>query len=1226
MAGHKAKEDMQGKLNTGKRSLETSTNGCPVQHSSRGLQREMEMLLESYGVSENQIEEVVARLDDTAGAASTSEAATAAVTGENGNGAITYAEIPPLNETLELSDNSRVILEKRYLVKGNDGRPLEDAEGLFRRVARAVAHGESESKRRHWEARFYNLMTSLRFLPNSPTLVNAGTGGRGCLSACFVVSPEDDMNSIMEVASDAAMIEKWGGGIGFGFSKLRPKSDRIATTHGEACGPIAIMKLYSSVGATLTQGAFRLGAHMGQLVITHPDIREFIHCKDNDDTLQNFNISVQITDAFMRAVDNDEEWPLINPRNSGAGPANEVVGTLRAKELWREICESAWKTGDPGVVFMDRVWETQPNPQMGNIQTSNPCVTGDTLVYTGSGLVPIRELVGGMPTLSLDSRSGAESSFATKVWQSGVKPVYRVVTREGYTLKLTADHQVFTDNGKVAAGDLRQGDKIRLIDHKGAFGELGDRKLGLVLGWLTGDGHIDVRRAVLSFYGEDHALGPLMAEATQSVVAGTGQRPTRTYPTDMHVTAAGRGIVQSTRLRDVVHGYGLMEEDWHHVPEVVYQGTEEMQRAYLQALFGADGTVSGSGPEKGVSVRLNSSRPELLEGVQRTLLNFGIASRIYLRRKARVASMPDGKGGTGDYDTLPNYEVVIGKDNVRRFKDEIGFLNESKNARLADAVKAYKKGFYRERFLATFDRLEPLGEEPVYDLTEPMTHSFVANGMCISNCGEEFLENYGNCCLGSVNLDKHVADGAFDWDALEDTVRAAVRFLDDVIEVNQFPLEKLRKVNLATRRIGLGVMGWADALIRLEVPYDSQDALDLTDRVGAFIRDTAWDESARLATERGPFLAYEDSALKERGMSPVRNSSVITIAPTGTISRLADCSSGIEPHFANAWWSNVLWKDHEGSSDRLLDAPKSVWEALRERLGSEEQVRDVLGQIADAPDDAERVLAEHGIDPALFRTSMLISPEAHVRMQAAWQEYVTNSVSKTINLPNSASIEDVESAFRLAWETKCKAVTVYRDGSKAMQVLETGKDAAAEPATPGVLFPRQRPTRVSGITERVGTGHGTMYVTLNFDEHGKPFELFTTIGKAGGSEPAHLEGLSRIISICLRSGIDASEIVDQLSGITSEPFWDNGVLIRSAEDGLAHVLRRYLDNPHTSNIENMGSDAAAQLGMFSPENGIERNAGSYRPALGAACPKCAGRIVHQEGCISCLECGYTKCE
>ncbi|MGH2541872.1 MAG: ribonucleotide reductase N-terminal alpha domain-containing protein, partial [Ardenticatenaceae bacterium] len=307
----------------------------------------------------------------------------------------------------DLSDNARIILEKRYLQKKPDGSLAESPEDLFHRVANAIAEGEVEDEaKKVWSRRFYNLMASLKFLPNSPTLVNAGTGGRGCLSACFVVSPEDDMNSIMDVAHDAAMIEKWGGGIGFGFSKLRPRKDRIATTHGEACGPIAVMKLYSSVGAALTQGAFRLGAHMGQLRIDHPDIREFIHCKDNDDTLQNFNISVQITDAFMRAVEADADWALVNPRDTGAGPANEVVTTVKARELWNEICESAWKTGDPGVVFMDRVWETAPNPQMGRIETSNPCVTGDTLVYTGDGLIPIQKLVGQTPTLSLDSRSG----------------------------------------------------------------------------------------------------------------------------------------------------------------------------------------------------------------------------------------------------------------------------------------------------------------------------------------------------------------------------------------------------------------------------------------------------------------------------------------------------------------------------------------------------------------------------------------------------------------------------------------------------------------------------------------------------------------------------------------------------------------------------------------------------------------------------------------------------
>ena len=1173
---------------------------------------------------EQQIQELIANAPGDI----RSRVARSLMTSDNGNTSPIAVE-----DGLTLSDNARVILEQRYLRKDSEGNAVETPSGLFRRVASAVAEGESEPLRTVWENRFYELLTSLKFLPNSPTLVNAGTG-RGCLSACFVVTPEDNMESIMEVAHDAAMIEKWGGGIGFGFSKLRPRNDVIKTTHGQACGPIAVMKLYSSVGATLTQGAFRLGAHMGQLRDSHPDIRDFVHCKDDDDTLQNFNISVQVTDAFMDAVRTDSDWKLINPRDEGSGPADKIEETVRARDLWNEIAESAWKTGDPGVVFMDRVWETAPNPQMGTIETSNPCVTGDTLVYTGDGLIPIRELVGQTPTLSLDSRSGTESSFAIKVWQSGVKPIFRLVTREGYSLKLTDDHEVFTSRGKVPAGDLRDGDQIRLVDHKGSFGSFGDRNLGLVLGWLTGDGHIDVKRAVLSFYGEDHDIGPLMAEATQSVVAGTGQRPNRSYSTTMHVTNAGRGMVQSTRLRDVVRGYGLTEKDWRHVPNVVFRGTEEMQRAYLQALFGADGTVTGKGPEKGVSVRLNSSSPKLLEGVQRLLLNFGIASRIYLRRDERIASMPDGRGGYKGYRTSPNYEVIIGKDNVQRFMNEVGFLNERKNARLQDAAKRYKKGFYKERFLARFERLEPMGEEPVYDLTEPMTHSFVANGLCVSNCGEEFLENYGNCCLGSINLDAHVNDGAFDWGALEETVRSSVRFLDDVININTFPLPRLREVNLATRRIGMGVMGWADALVRMGIPYDSQEGLDLADELGGFIKRIAWEESANLAMERGPFPEYKDSALRQRGLPPVRNSSVVTIAPTGTISRLAGCSSGIEPHFALAWWSNVLWKDHEGSSSRLLDAPVSIMESLRAELGDDARVRQALEEITENPEGAESILKEHGLNPSVYRTAMGISPEAHVQMQAVWQKHVTNSVSKTINLPNSATVDDVREAYELAWENGCKAVTVYRDGSKSMQVLEASSESShdddASPERPGLLVPRQRPTSVAGVTDRVRTGHGNMYVNITFDGFGKPFEVFTTVGKAGGCDSANLEAVSRLVSLALRSGIDPDEILAHLEGITCCPAWDGGTLIRSAPDAVAHVLSNHIQASHAavagpSEEQSIG----IQPGLFPSArqaNGPAAGNGHGQSATATRCPKCSGNLIPQEGCLNCLDCGYSKCE
>lgn len=774
------------------------------------------------------------------------------------------------HDGLELSENARFIIDKRYLWRDDEGNPVEDVKGLFLRVAGAVALGSPDQERSDYEMRYYNAMSSLKFLPNSPTIVNAGTG-RGCLSACFVVSPDDNIQSIMEVANDAAMIEKWGGGIGFGLSGLRPKQDQISTTHGQACGPIAVMKLYSSVGATLTQGAFRLGAHMGQLSISHPDIREFIHCKDGDDTLQNFNISVQLTDDFMKAVDDDADWDLMNPRDTGDGPVNTVFDTVKARDLWNEITESAWKTGDPGVVFVDRVWETAPNPQMGKIKTSNPC-------------------------------------------------------------------------------------------------------------------------------------------------------------------------------------------------------------------------------------------------------------------------------------------------------------------------------------------------------------------------GEEFLENYGNCCLGSINLDLHIAGNDFDWATLEETTRTAVRFLNDVIEVNSFPLSKLRDVNLETRRIGLGVMGWADSLVRMGIPYDSEEAIALADKLGAFLNSTAWNESANVAEERGPFSQYEQSALKEWGMPPVRNSSVITIAPTGTISRIAGCSSGIEPHFALAYWSNVLWTDHEGSSSRLLDAPISVTESLEDKLGSSDAVNRVLEQIVENPEQGDSIMSEHGIDPAVYRTSMNVSPEAHVKMQAVWQKHVTNSVSKTINLPNSATIQDVKDAYRLAWETGCKAVTVYRDGSKSMQVLETGssknedEDAAAD-TIDHLKVPRQRPVSVMGVTDRVRTGQGTMFVNITFDDEGHPFEVFATLGKSGSTDQAYLEAIARLASLGLRSGIEPGQIIDQLKGITSDPAWDGGTLVRSPADAVALVMSRHLsvEIKENSVLNNAGS--SSQLGLF-PSSTNENNGSEViaKAPSGAKCPECSGYLLHQEGCLSCPDCGYNKCE
>ncbi len=735
-----------------------------------------------------------------------------------------------------LSDNAIKIMEDRYLLEG------ETPDELFWRVANAIAEAErsfveDEGSQReiawtNWSTDFYNLMSSLKFLPNSPTLVNARTG-KGCLSACFVMSPEDNIESIMQVTTDAALTEKWGGGIGFGLSKLRPVNDKISTVHGYACGPLAVMGLYAKVGETLTQGSFRLGAHMGQLHISHPDIRAFIHCKDNDDALKNFNISVQIPDSFMEALKNETSWDLVNPRDG------TVVESVSAKELWDELCNSAWKTGDPGVVFIDRVRETQPNPTLGEIQTSNPC-------------------------------------------------------------------------------------------------------------------------------------------------------------------------------------------------------------------------------------------------------------------------------------------------------------------------------------------------------------------------GEEFLEDYGNCCLGSVNLAAHVVNGNIDWKELEKTINLAVRFLDDVIEVNTFPVEKQRQVNLLTRRIGLGVMGWADMLTMLDIAYDHPDALKLLDKVGGYMLDNAKAASSYLGKERGNFPLWESYPFKE-GYQSMRHSSVTTIAPTGTISRLADVSSGIEPPFALAWKSNILWKGEDsGEATQIhIDAPLVIRQKLEEKLGIG-PTNIVLEAIADDPEKAYNVLRETGIDPKLFKTAHDISPATHVSHQAAWQKYTTNSVSKTINLHRDASITQVDDVFWIAYQEQCKAITVYRDGSKDEQVLQTGplkKFLSIEP--------RKRPEVLKGTTTKVLTGHGTLYVTVNLDDDESPFEVFATLGKAGSCDPASLENTCRLISLCLRSKVSPSEIVGQMRNITCCPLWTKGYLIKSPWDAISLVLAQKsgLDITPTESIDATAEEITSRKRCH-----------------------CGGTLIYQEGCEVCQSCGTTKCE
>ena len=805
---------------------------------------------------------------------------------------------------LDMAENAVRVLEHRYLLKDDAGNLVEDAAGMFRRVARAIAQIDRmynlNADTRGVEERFYRAMARLEFLPNSPTLMNAGTNA-GTLSACFVLPLEDSMEDIMRTASEIAMVQKYGGGTGVALSRLRPKGEGIRTTHGKACGPVAVLRHLSSVSTMITQGGKRDGANMAVMDVHHPDLMDFVTSKRQEGLIHNYNISVGVDDAFMQAVETGGSLVLRGSLANGEGNAvrwdpdtGEEVTDLDAQEVFSEIVSGAWRNGEPGMIFLDRVNRDNPTPHIGRITATNPC-----------------------------------------------------------------------------------------------------------------------------------------------------------------------------------------------------------------------------------------------------------------------------------------------------------------------------------------------GEQP--------------------------LLPYESCNLGSIVLSRMLrlsaaSDGAeVDWAKLRETVRTAVHFLDNVIDANRYSVPEIERMTKLTRKIGLGVMGFADMLVRLGIPYDSEEGLALGGEVMRVIKEESDDASRELALTRGVFPAFSGSRHDDGDPAHrYRNSCRLTVAPTGTISMIAGCSSGIEPLFA------LAYRKHNILDGQTLYYVDSAFEAVARREGF------YSDDLAEALAQGHSLAEQEGVPAwasSVFATAPDIAPEWHVRMQAAFQDHTDAAISKTINFPNEATEEDVRQAYTLAWKLGCKGITVYRAGSREKEVLTAGtvrKDAAdtlksvsegaagaavpapsaipLAPMTPeriGGLHMRQRPQMVRGVTERVRTGHGNIFITTNFDEENQPFEVFTSLGKAGSSDSAQLEAIARLVSMALRVGVDPEEIVGQLRGITDEPVWDNGVLVRSAPDALALALSRALG------LER-GGPYGEQLGLFSPgavkatEKAVIESAqngganGGGRAGWGT-CPQCPGPLVYQEGCLMCRECGYNKC-
>ena len=1140
----------------------------------------------------------------------------------------------------ELTENSQVVLQRRYLSKDREGNVLEDPEGMFRRVANNLSqadlnYGATEADRQKTEDEFNDVMRCLEFLPNSPTLMNAGRELQQ-LSACFVLPVEDSLDSIFSKVKETALIHKSGGGTGFSFSRLRPEGDVVGSTGGVASGPVSFINAFDAATDVVKQGGTRRGANMGILNVDHPDILSFIRSKEDGVHLTNFNISVAVTEDFIEKVKADEQYDLINPRTG------QVSGRLKAREVFQQIVELAWQTGDPGIVFLDRINEGNPNPQLGEIESTNPCVTSDTWVQTSDGPNQVSELVGHQFTAIVDGRSYTtdENGF----FFTGTKPVLRLVTQEGYSLRLTEDHPVRKivsrtryrmEYAWTVAGDLKPGDEVQLHDHRTTSqwpGKYTEAE-GYLIGLLVGDGTLKEDQAVISAWpglgaspgaSIDAAERPGAVSVMETALAATHTLPHRSdYAGWVEIQNRGEYRLGLASIRNLALELGMAPGNKAITP-AVEQASSSFYQGFLRGFFDADGTVIGS-QEKGVSVRLSQSDPGRLEAVQRMLLRLGIASQIYReRRPAGHSLLPDGRGGHRLYPSRSQHELVISNENIVRFSDLVGFADVEKQAKLGGLLRDYKRRLNRERFVARIASVEADGHEDVYDVAVPSRNAFDANGFYVHNCGEQPLLPYESCNLGSINLARMVRytedDVLMDWDRLERVVNTAVHLLDNVIDMNNYPIDEIAEMSRTTRRIGVGVMGWSDLLVELGIRYDSEDALELAEEVMRRIQEDSYASSGRLAERRGTFPAWEGSVYNEPGnVRLMRNSAPVTIAPTGTISIIAGASSGIEPLFALSYVRNVM------DQTRLVEG-NPYFEAVARNEGF--YSRELMEQLAESGSLEELDVPQWVKD--VFRVSHDIEPSWHVRMQAAFQTYTDNSVSKTINFPHSATMEDVEEAYMLAYETGCKGITVYRDGSKSEQVLSTGatgKHSMEEDAAALVYrAPRERPREIRGVTERVRTGHGNMYITINFEgDTGEPFELFSNLGKAGGCDSAQLEAISRLVSLSLRSGIDAQEIVNHLRGITCCPAWDEGTLVRSAPDAVALALERHIrENDRGGNRTPTSEPEGAQL-RFTAEP-VAANFNGFQTAR--RCPDCNGPVVFQEGCVSCIDgfCGWNKCD
>ena len=990
---------------------------------------------------------------------------------------------PHTLQNLPAQDISADVLIEKY-AKGDE----RSAEAVNLRVARALAQAEPAAQRGLWEQRFVEAL-SAGFIPAGRIQSAAGTALSATLINCFVQPvgdsishAEDGHPGIYTALTEAAETMRRGGGVGYDFSRIRPRGAWVGSTQSSASGPVSYMRVFDRSCETVESAGARRGAQMGVLRCDHPDIEEFIHAKDEGD-LKNFNLSVGVTDAFMEAVQADTEIELVHRAEPGAaqkeagayqhsdphmragGGGLWVYRKRRARELWDQVMRSTYDHAEPGVLFLDPINRDNNLSYCESIASTNPCVTAGTWIMTSEGPRLARELIGRSFIAIVDGKPHATESagfFAT-----GVKPVLCLRTREGHVLRLTAEHPVrrvdsrtryFTHSGWCAAGELKPGDEIVLNDHRSLAGWEGPRSAGegYLIGRLIGDGHLGEKKAVLSVWApelrvvgsdvrsENHSASGIMQAVEQAVEQAKTTLPHRSDFRGWQRPLAANGDCRhaSAPLRDLALELGAAPGHNTITPQME-ACSSDFCAGLLRGLFDADGSVQGA-QARGVSVRLTQADFALLESAQRMLLRFGIACTIYRERGPAGASpLPDGKGGQREYPQQALHELVVSCDNLPVFAERVGFADTAKAQRLEALLGSYRRQLSRERFVATVESVEDDGVEPVFDVTVADVHAFDANGLLVHNCAEQPLPPYGCCCLGSIDLTRFVREpfedkARFDEAAFVKVAQVAVRMLDNVLDVTVWPLPQQQEEARNKRRVGLGFTGLGDALVMLNLRYDTAPARAMARRISELMRDAAYEASVELARERGAFplfnadLFLTGTTFASRLPQPLRdrirahglrNSHLLSIAPTGTISlAFADnASNGIEPAFS---WAYTRKKRMADGSVKEYAVEDHAWRLYRHLKGE-----------------------KAALTPA-FVTALELSAQAHEAMVAAVAPCIDTAISKTVNVPADYPYADFQHLYLEAWQSGLKGLATYRPNSVLGSVLSTTRSGGTPPAAP----------------------------------------------------------------------------------------------------------------------------------------------------------------------------------